>query len=131
MLCCFREVIELNAKAHIAAGVILSTAAHIYLFEYSNITILALAPFFSILPDIDIKNSLSAKLTLNLFTFIKHRTITHSLLFSFLVSLLFYFLSGYFELFICCMVSIISHLLLDMTTKKRIKMKWLFFPFFL
>ena len=81
----------------------------------------------SLLPDIDHKNSYIGRKTLGIFSFLKHRGLTHSLIFalSILTVMLIFNINNSFTLGL--FVGILSHLALDLITHSGLE--YLFYPF--
>ncbi|MGV8149589.1 MAG: metal-dependent hydrolase [Alkaliphilus sp.] len=113
----------MRAKTHVVFAIFAVTGLGVHVGELSAIEQIVLASAGSILPDIDHANSYVTNRTGLLGKLIsrciKHRGLTHSLLFSFLLFSFFYGTGSYVYPF---MVGYLSHILLDMCTAKGVSL---------
>lgn len=119
-------------KTHIAGGVLLTLSLS-SLLQPSSLTEVALlygcTVIGSLLPDIDHPNSKINKynpIALLISKFVKHRTLTHSLLWMGIVSLIGVVLKFDTQAIIGLNIGILSHLILDMMTVSGVP---LFYPY--
>ncbi|MCE4957286.1 metal-dependent hydrolase [Macrococcoides caseolyticum] len=121
----------MTGKTHIAFGVLIGTSyalqnAH----DISTFAgIIGTTALFSIIPDICHSGSKAGKKIWPISTLISivfgHRTLTHSIFFMIITSVLLMFLNVFHLYIICASIGLFSHLLLDMMTPRGVT---LFFP---
>lgn len=130
-------------KTHALGGLLFGVTTmpflSIPLFSVEGVIWLSGSVLGSLLPDIDHPNSYIGKrlkpLSFAINKTFGHRGITHTLLFVFLISFLFWLLSLFlipssltflfYSFFVGCVIGIVSHLVLDMSTKSGVP---LFYP---
>jgi len=128
----------MTAPNHIAGGIaitgILASLMNINIFE--KVEYVSIAVLFSLLPDIDLRSSIIAKIFLPVSLLVTkhfaHRTITHSAVFLFVVFLisyvLNYFLIGSQTVTYIVVFATISHFVLDMMTLQGLSLAYPFMP---
>lgn len=123
----------MDGRTHLVAGVATGLGA-VYLKNKFNLNINELdsalfvvgCGFGSLLPDIDIDNSLLGRFIPGWLLW-EHRTFTHSLLFMLVVGVIGVLLGGPYSLIIGLWIGIMTHLILDAITPMGLP--YLFFPF--
>lgn len=108
----------MTGKTHLAGGIALGIiTAHVTKADISPVWYYASCALGALLPDIDHPHSLLGKATLFVPSLINrrwsHRTITHSLLFLILSTLLFGVITKNFSAVLGLFVGVLSHLILD------------------
>ncbi|QLK86561.1 metal-dependent hydrolase [Staphylococcus sp. 17KM0847] len=118
----------MTGKTHIAAGLCVGTATalHYNLDIYSTATCIFLAGIASIFPDIcHTKSKIGRKFPIISWLikqFFGHRTLTHSLLFLFLIYMILHFIETPIYYMISIIYGMLSHVILDMLTPRGVRL---------